>query len=192
MAHSLKEYLSSEEFKLLKPYNLLTMKPIVYAVNISQDDIPFSHSIAEEFMLKLQSPVAVVCAKLEAEMMEMWTEEKEEFMRELLNIDKITRIPTLDDLISLAFNKLGLMYYFTTWEKETKAWTIPLGSTATQAAWVIHTDFEKGFIKAEVVACPDLLSLGSWAKAREKWLVRMEGKDYIMKDGDVVIFKFNV
>jgi len=192
IAHSLKEYLSQEELKLLKPYNLLTMKPIVYAVNISQEDVPYAHKIAEEFMIKLQSPVSIVCAKLESEMMEMTNDEKEEFVRELLSIDKVTHIPTLDDLIWLAFNKVGLMYYFTTGEKESKAWIIPIDCTAPQAAGVIHTDFEKWFIKAEVVSCSDLLNLWSWTKAREKWLVKMEWKEYIMKDWDVVIFKFNV
>jgi ribosome-binding ATPase YchF (GTP1/OBG family) len=103
-----------------------------------------------------------------------------------------SKIPTLDDLISLAFNTLWLMYYFTTWEKETKAWTIPQWSTAPQAAWAIHSDFERWFIKAEVVWYEDLVSCGSWAKAREKWLLRLEWKSYIVQDWDVMIFKFNV
>jgi ribosome-binding ATPase YchF (GTP1/OBG family) len=98
----------------------------------------------------------------------------------------------LDDLIALAYNKVGLMYYFTTWEKESRAWAIPIGSTAPQAAGAIHTDFERWFIKAEVVRCEDLLTYGSWAKAKEKWLVKLEGKDYIVRDWDVMIFKFNV
>jgi len=192
IVHSLKEYLSAEEWKLLKPYNFLTMKPFVYAINISQDDIPEAHHIQEEFMVKLQSPVAIVCAKLESELMEFDDEEKQDFMKELLSLEKISHIPTLDDLISLAYNKVGLMYYFTTGEKESRAWAIPIGSTAPQAAGAIHTDFERGFIKAEVVRCNELLECGSWAKAKEKWLVKLEGKDYIVRDGDVMIFKFNV
>jgi ribosome-binding ATPase YchF (GTP1/OBG family) len=84
------------------------------------------------------------------------------------------------------------MYYFTTWEKETKAWTIPIDSTAPQAAWAIHSDFERWFIKAEVINTEKLLEVWSWAKAREKWLLRLEGKDYIVQDWDVMIFKFNV
>lgn len=192
IAHAIKEKLSKDDLRLLKPYNLLTMKPFVYAINIGQDDIPYSHDIANEFMLKLQSPVAVVCAKLESEMMEMNNDEKKEFVQELLSMDKITHIPTLDDLITLAFNKVWLMYYFTTGEKETKAWTIPIASTAPQAAGAIHTDFEKGFIKAEIVGYQDLINDGSRAKAREKWHIRLEGKDYIVQDGDVIIFKFNV
>lgn len=106
VAHSLKEYLSAEELKLLKPYNLLTMKPIVYAINVGQEDLPFAHEIENEFMTSLQSPVALVCAKLESEMMDMNNEEKADFIHELMSIDKVVHIPTLDDLISLAFNKV--------------------------------------------------------------------------------------
>lgn len=192
VAHSLCEYLSAEEMKLIKPYNLLTMKPIVYALNISQDDIPYWFKIQEEYMLKLQNPIAVVCAKIESEMMELDWEDKQDFIAELVEMDKLTHIPTLDDLISLAFQKVWLMYYFTTWEKESKAWTIPIGSTAPQAAWAIHTDFEKWFIKAEIVSYNSLIEFWSRSKAKEKWLVKLEWKDYIVKDWDVIIFKFNV
>lgn len=168
IAHDIKSKLTKDEEKLLKSYNFLTTKPIVYAINIGQNDIPYAHEIAEEYMVKLQSPVAIVCAKLESEMMEMSDEEKDEFIRELVNIDKVAHIPTLNDLIKLGYEKVGLMYYFTTGEKETKCWSIPIGSTAPQAAGAIHTDFEKGFIKAEVVKYDDLVSCGSRAKAREK------------------------
>lgn len=192
IAHNIQELLTPEEWKLVKPYNLLCTKPIVYAINISQEDIPYGFKIQEEFMEKLQAPVAVVSAKLESEMMEMSKEEKQEFITELLEVDKLTHLPTLDDLITLAFNKVGLMYYFTTGEKESKAWTVRINSTAPQAAGAIHTDFEKWFIKAEIVSYEDIISAGSWAKAKEKGLVKLEGKEYIVKDGDVIIFKFNV
>jgi len=192
IAHNIKDKLTKDDQKLLKAYNFLTTKPIVYAINIGQDDIPYAHEIANEYMVKLQSPVAIVCAKLESEMMDMSDEEKDEFIRELVSMDKIAHIPTLNDLIKLSFEKVGLMYYFTTGEKETKSWTIPIGSTAPQAAGAIHTDFEKGFIKAEVVKYDDLLTYGSWSKAKEKWLVKLEGKEYIVQDGDCIIFKFNV
>jgi ribosome-binding ATPase YchF (GTP1/OBG family) len=168
IAHNIKEKLTKDDEKLIKSYNFLTTKPIIYAINIGQDDIPFANEIAQEFMIKLQSPVAIVCAKLEAEMMDMGDEEKDEFIRELVSIDKITHIPTLNDLIKLSFEKVGLMYYFTTGEDETKSWTIPIGSTAPQAAGAIHTDFEKGFIKAEIVKYDDLVVHGSWTKAKEK------------------------
>lgn len=191
IAHNIQELLTAEEWKLVKPYNLLCTKPIVYAINISQEDIAYGFKIQEEFMEKLQAPVAIVSAKLESEMMEMSKEERQEFITELLEVDKLTHLPTLDDLISLAFHKVGLMYYFTTGEKESRAWTVTLHSTAPQAAAAIHTDFEKWFIKAEIVSYQDLISSGSRNKAKEKWLVRLEGKEYIVKDGDVIIFKCN-
>lgn len=106
VGHAIKELISKEDFKLLKQFNLLTLKPFIYAINIGQDDIPYAHEIMEEFMLKLQSPVAVVCAKLESEMMEMTDEARDEFIRELLNIDKVAHIPTLDDLIKISFKKV--------------------------------------------------------------------------------------
>lgn len=191
LAHTIRDQLSDEDLKLIKSYNFLTLKPFVYALNIAQDDIPQAESIKIEFEEKLQAPVAVVCVKIEEEMMEMSNEEKLEFISELVSVET-SRIPTLDGLITLAFNTLGLMYYFTTGEKETRAWTIPLNSTAPQAAWAIHSDFERGFIKAEVVSYENLLSVGSRSKAREKWVLRLEGKSYIVQDGDVMVFKFNV
>ena len=168
IAHNIKDKLTKEDEKLIKSYNFLTTKPIVYAINIGQDDIPYAHQIANEYMEKLQSPVAIVCAKLESEMMDMGEEEKDEFIREMLDIDKVTHIPTLNDLIKLGFEKVGLMYYFTTGEDETRSWTIPIASTAPQAAGAIHTDFEKGFIKAEIVKYEDLITYGSRSKAKEK------------------------
>ena len=192
LANTIRDELSEDDLKLIKSYNFLTLKPFVYALNISQDDIKNSEALKNEFEKKFNAPVAIVCVKLESEMMNFTNEEREEFLQELLEIQPGTRIPTLDDLISLAFNQLGLMYYFTTGEKETKAWTIPQGSTAPQAAGAIHSDFERGFIKAEVINTDVLLETGSWTKAREKWLLRLEWKDYIVQDWDVMIFKFNV
>ena len=192
LANTIRDELSEDDLKLIKSYNFLTLKPFVYALNISQDDIKNSEALKNEFEKKFNAPVAIVCVKLESEMMNFTNEEREEFLQELLEIQPDTRIPTLDDLISLAFNQLGLMYYFTTGEKETKAWTIPQGSTAPQAAGAIHSDFERGFIKAEVINTDVLLETGSWSKAREKWLLRLEWKDYIVQDWDVMIFKFNV
>lgn len=192
LANTIRDELSDDDLKLIKSYNFLTLKPFVYALNISQEDIKNSEALKNEFEKKFNAPVAIVCVKLESEMMNFTNEEREEFLQELLEIQPDTRIPTLDDLISLAFNQLGLMYYFTTGEKETKAWTIPQGSTAPQAAGAIHSDFERGFIKAEVINTDVLLETGSWTKAREKWLLRLEWKDYIVQDWDVMIFKFNV
>lgn len=191
LANTIKEDFSNEELKLIKSYNFLTLKPFVYALNIAQEEIQNADKLKAEFEAKLQAPVAIVCVKLEAEMMSFSAEERNEFLTELLELWG-NQVPTLDDLISLAFNQLGLMYYFTTGEKETRAWTIPLNSTAPEAAWAIHSDFERGFIKAEVIATQKLLECWSRSKAKEKGLVRLEGKDYIVQDGDVMIFKFNV
>ena len=192
LANTIRDELSDDDLKLIKSYNFLTLKPFIYALNISQEDIKNSEALKNEFEKKFNAPVAIVCVKLESEMMNFTNEERKEFLQELLEIQPDTKIPTLDDLISLAFNQLGLMYYFTTGEKETKAWTIPQGSTAPQAAGAIHSDFERGFIKAEVINTDVLLETGSWSKAREKWLLRLEWKDYIVQDWDVMIFKFNV
>jgi len=189
--YALREELSDEDLKLVKSYNFLTLKPFIYALNISQDDIVNASSIQAEYQTKLHAPVAIVCVKLEEEMLDMEDEEKIDFISELVAVEK-SQIPTLDNLISLAFSTLGLMYYFTTGEKETKAWTIKKGSTAPQAAGAIHSDFERGFIKADVVSYTDLISAGSRAGAREKGLLRQEGKTYVVQDGDVIIFKFNV
>lgn len=192
LANTIRDEFSSDELKLIKSYNFLTLKPFVYALNIAQDDIANAESLKAEYEQKLNAPVAIVCVKLESEMMEFSPEEREEFLTELLEIEGGKKIPTLDDLITLAFKQLGLMYYFTTGEKETRAWTIPLDSTAPQAAGAIHTDFERGFIKAEVISTDKLLECGSRSKAKEKGLIRLEGKEYIVQDGDVIVFKFNV
>jgi ribosome-binding ATPase len=114
IAYSIRQDLSDEELKLIRPYNFLTMKPFIYAINVSQEDLVSAHRIQNDFMIKLESPVAVVSARLESEMMDMTNDDKQDFITELLSLDKVTHIPTLDDLIALAFNKVGLMYYFTT------------------------------------------------------------------------------
>ena len=192
LANTIIDELSEEDLKLIKSYNFLTLKPFVYALNVSQEDLVNAKSLKEDFEKRFNAPIAIVCVKRESEMMEFNNEERNEFLNELLEIQNGVSIPTLDDLIWLAFNQLWLMYYFTTWEKETKAWTIPINSTAPQAAWAIHSDFERGFIKAEVINTEKLLEAWSWSKAREKWEIRLEWKDYIVQDWDVMIFKFNV
>ena len=192
LANTIRSELSAEDLKLIRSYNFLTLKPFVYALNIAQEDLANADALKAEYEAKLNAPVAIVCVKLESEMMEFSAEERAEFINELLEISGEKKIPTLDDLISLAFNQLGLMYYFTTGEKETRAWTIPLNSTAPQAAGAIHSDFERGFIKAEVISTEKLLEAGSWSAARDKGQIRLEGKDYIVQDGDVIVFKFNV
>lgn len=191
-AIDVKEDLSPEEIKIIKGYHLLTFKPFVYAINVSQEDLHMAPAIKDEFEAVLKKPVAVVCAKMEHEMLDFSSEERNEYLGELLTLENVEHIPTLDDLIALAFRTVGLMYYFTTWEKETRAWTIPVNSTAPQAAWAIHTDFERGFIKAEIVSYEDLLAAGTWVSAKSAGKVTLQWKDYIVKDWDIIIFKFNV
>ncbi len=187
--YDLVDELSDKEKQLIKPFNFLTNKPFVYALNVAEEDILNHESISKDYKEKLNKPVAVVSAKIEADMIDFDEDEKQEFIDDMFGWEKV---PTLDDLIKLAFDEVGLMYYFTTWEKETKAWTIKKNSTAPQAAWAIHTDFERWFIKAEVVNYEDLVSSGSWQKAKENWKVKLQWKDYIVQDGDVIVFKFNV
>ena len=191
LAYEAHEELSEKERSHLKQYSLLTYKPFVYALNVAEGDLKNADMLISEYKAKLNKPVTVVCATFESEIMELDADEKAEFVEEL-KWGGDMRIPTLDDLIQLAFREVGLMYYFTTGDKETKAWTIPVGSTAPQAAWAIHTDFERGFIKAEVVNTVDLIAAWSWWKAREAWKLKLEWKEYIVQDGDVIVFRFNV
>lgn len=180
---------TEEEKELMVPFHLLTMKPFIYAANVSESQLAEVNieKIRAELGLDTSLPVLPISAKLEEELLDLTDEDKKEFLEELGIQDT-----GLDKLIQLAFDTLGLMYYFTAGEIEVRAWTIHKGWKAPQAAGVIHTDFEKGFIKADVVSWKDLVDLGGWTKARETGKVRMEGKEYTMQDGDVVLFKFNV
>ena len=192
LANDIVSELSENDLKLIKSYGFLTIKPFVYAINIGQDDMPNKDDIQQEFEQKINAPVVLVCAKIESEMMWMEKSEKLEFISELLSIEDIDHIPTLDDLIVLAFDTVGLMYYFTTWEKETRAWTIKKWFTAPQAAGVIHTDFERWFIKAEIISYDNFVYFWWWSAAKEKGKVRLEWKEYVVQDWDIIIFKFNV
>ena len=173
--------------------NLLTAKPVIYAANVGEDDLAddgAGNSYVQE-VRKLAaaqgSEVFVICAQIEAEMAELEDDEKAEFLADL----GITS-SGLDKLIQASYRTLGLMSFLTSGEDETRAWTIKIGTKAPQAAGKIHTDFERGFIKAEVVNYQDLLDCGSYAGARDKGLIRMEGKEYVVQDGDVILFRFNV
>lgn len=190
--YSKKDTFTDKEFEAIRKYNFLSLKPIVYALNVSQEDLARAKEIEAEFVATLWAPVCVVCAKLESEMMEFSPEERKEYLSDLVAKEHVDHVPTLDDLIALAFKTVGLMYYFTTGEKETRAWTIPFASKAPQAAGAIHTDFERWFIKAEVVSYENIAALWSWNAAKEKWLVRLEWKEYVVQDWDVMVFKFNV
>ncbi len=187
------ELLDEDEEKSFAEISLLTAKPVIYAANVGEDDLADdgqsnAHVQAvREYAAKNGSEVFVICAQIEAEMAELDDDEKQEFLEDL----GITE-SGLDKLIQASYRTLGLMSFLTSGEDETRAWTIKIGTKAPQAAGKIHTDFERGFIKAEVVNYQDLLDAGSYAGAREKGLIRVEGKEYVVQDGDVILFRFNV
>lgn len=180
---------SKEERALLKSYPLLTMKPMLYAANVAEDgftDNPLLDTVTH-LALKEKAEVVVICAAIEAEIAELEDDEKQAFLAEL-NLTE----PGLNRLIHSAYHLLGLETYFTAGVKEVRAWTIHLGATAPEAAGVIHSDFEKGFIRAEVISYPDFIQYKGEQGAKEAGKWRSEGKDYIVKDGDVIHFRFNV
>jgi len=182
-----------EEAQLLRSFNLLTYKPVIYAANVKEEDLQEdgagNRGVASirEYAAAQDSEVFVICAQIEQEIAELEEDEKEMFLEELGLAES-----GLEKLIRASYRLLGLISYLTAGEDETRAWTIRTGTRAPQAAGKIHTDFERGFIKAEVVNYKDLLEYGSLSAAREKGLVGMEGKEYIVKDGDVILFRFNV
>ena len=182
-----------DELLLLNSYNLLTYKPVIFAANVGEDDLANDGAENEgvkavrEFAAENGSEVFVICAQIEQEISELDEEEKEMFLEDL-GLEE----SGLEKLIKASYHLLGLHSFLTAGEDETRAWTIKLGTKAPQAAGKIHTDFERGFIKAEVVNYKDMLEQGSLAAAREKGLVGMEGKDYVVRDGDVILFRFNV
>jgi len=184
---------SDEELETLKEMPLLSAKPVIYAANLSEDDFRNNYENNPQYQTVKaiaeaeQSAVLPVCAQLEAEISGMNSEDKEMFLADLgLEVSGLGRI------IKVGYALLGLISYLTAGKQEVRAWTITKGTKAPQAAGKIHTDFEKGFIRAEIVAFKDLVESGSMATAKEKGLVRLEGKDYVMNDGDVVLFRFNV
>ena len=184
---------NEDEDAWLATYNLLTAKPVIYAANVSEDDIADDGAnnkyvqAVREYAAKQNSEVFVICAQIEEEISELDEDERKMFLEDLGLAES-----GLEKLVRASYHLLGLMSFLTAGEDETRAWTIKIGTKAPQAAGKIHTDFERGFIKAEVVNYQDLLDCGSYAGAREKGLVRMEGKDYVVQDGDVILFRFNV
>ena len=182
-----------EELALLRDFNLLTYKPVIYAANVAEEDLAedgAGNSMVEQvrdFARGENSEVFVICAQIEQEISELDEDEKAMFLEDLG-----LKESGLEKLIKASYRTLGLMSFLTAGEDETRAWTIKIGTKAPQAAGKIHSDFERGFIKAEVVNYRDLLEQGSLAAAREKGLVGIEGKDYVVRDGDVILFRFNV
>ena len=184
---------SDEEREIIKTTPLLSNKPVIYAANMSEADFTgdISNNVQYQAVLKIaeqeNSTVLPICAQIEAEIAGMEKEDKDMFLADLgLEESGLNRI------ISKGYSLLGLISYLTAGPQEVRAWTITKGTKAPQAAGKIHTDFEKGFIRAEVVSFDDLVNNGGMAGAKEKGLVRLEGKEYVMQDGDVVLFRFNV
>ncbi len=182
--------LTEEEEAIIKPLGLLTKKPIIYATNVSEEDIAIGNQWVEQVREIAQQDnalVVVVSAQVESELIELSEEEKADFL-ESLGIQE----GGLQSLIHATYEILGLRTFLTTGEKETRAWTITAGMTAPEAAGVIHSDFERGFIRADTISYDKLVEAQSMAAAREQGLVRSEGKDYVVQEGDVMEFKFNV
>jgi len=192
--HSARSYgFTEEQEEIIKTTPLLSAKPVIYAANLSEED--FKNNIDTsahyktvcEIALRENAAVLPICAQLEAEISDMNDEDKKMFLSELG-----LEVSGLDRIIKEGYALLGLISYLTAGQPEVRAWTIKKGTKAPQAAGKIHSDFEKGFIRAEVVSFNDLMSCGSMTAAKEKGLVRSEGKEYVMQDGDVVLFRFNV
>ncbi len=184
---------NEDEEEIFPTFNLLTAKPVIYAANVSEDDLADDGASNEmvkkvrEYAKENSSQVFVICAAIEEELAELSDDEKQEFLADL-GIEKAG----LDKLVEASYDLLGLMSFLTSGEDETRAWTIKKGTKAPQAAGKIHSDFERGFIRAEVVSYDKLIECGSYNAAREKGLVRSEGKEYVVQDGDVILFRFNV
>ena len=182
--------LSEDELKVIKPYNLLTLKPIIYMANVSEDDIATSNDYVkqvEEYASNEGSKVIVVSAKVEEELSDLDDTEKAEFL-EALGVDE----SGLDKLIKASYSLLGLKTFFTAGADEVRAWTFKDGMKAPQCAGIIHTDFERGFIKAEIMSYEDLKTCGNEKLVKEAGKMRLEGKEYLMQDGDICYFRFNV
>ena len=193
LAKTFEEVDDEEEQAWLESYNLLTYKPVIYAANVSEDDLADDAANNEgvqavrEYAKGEQSEVFVVCAEIEAEISELDDDEKKMFLEDLG-----LKESGLEKLIKASYKLLGLISYLTAGEPEVRAWTITEGTKAPQAAGKIHSDFERGFIRAEVVSYDDLIACVSHTAAKEKGLIRLEGKDYVVKDGDIMLFRFNV
>ena len=181
--------LSADELAMLQQLQLLTAKPALYIANVDEKGFKNNPLLdrVKEYAAKEGAPVVAICAKIEAEIADLAGDEKQLFLADM-GLEE----PGLNRLIRATFDLLGLQTYFTAGPKEVRAWTVKKGASAPQAAGVIHTDFEKGFIRAEVIAFDDYVRLGGEAKSKEAGKMRLEGKEYVVKDGDVMHFRFNV
>ena len=183
--------LSEEEEKMISSFNLLTYKPVIYVANVSEEDVNKEDQEmvqkVKDYAHALNDEVVPISAEIEAEIASLDEDEKDLFLEELG-----IKESGLDRLIKASYQLLGLISFLTTGPMESRAWTIKVGTKAPQAGGKIHSDIERGFIKADVISYEDLIKVGSMQKARDQGLIRQEGKDYVMQDGDVVLFKFNV
>ena len=193
MAKSFTDIDNEDEEAWLNSYNLLTYKPVIFAANVVEDDLADDGASNEgvaavrEYAKNEDCEVFVVCAQIEQEIAELEEDEKKMFLEDLGLSES-----GLEKLIKASYSLLGLISYLTAGEPEVRAWTIKKGTKAPQAAGKIHSDFERGFIRAEIVSYDDLMACGTYAAAKEKGLVRLEGKEYVVKDGDIILFRFNV
>lgn len=182
--------LTDEQRSMVRDMHLITIKPVLYVANVSEDDLAGEHPHVQkvrDYAAQQGAEVVIICGKIESEIAELEPEEKSDFLKEM-GLDQ----SGLDQMIQAGYRLLGLITYFTAGVKEVRAWTVCKDAYAPQAAGVIHTDFEKGFIRAEVIAYNDFIASGGEAGAKEKGLLRVEGKEYRVKDGDVMHFRFNV
>ncbi len=193
MAKSFSDINDEEEQLWLDSYQLLTYKPVIFAANVKEDDLSDDGlentgvQAVREYAEKEDCEVFVVCAQIEQEIAELEEDEKKMFLEELGLSES-----GLEKLIKASYSLLGLISFLTAGEPEVRAWTIKKGAKAPQAAGKIHSDFERGFIRAEIVSYSDLMDCGSYIAAKEKGLVRLEGKEYVVQDGDIILFRFNV
>ena len=193
MAKSFDDINDEDEQQWLESYNLLTYKPVIFAANVAEDDLADDGAsnagvqAVREYAKREDCEVFVVCAEIEQEIAELDDDEKSMFLEELG-----LKESGLEKLIKASYSLLGLISYLTAGEPEVRAWTIKKGTKAPQAAGKIHSDFERGFIRAEIVSYDDLMACGTYNAAKEKGLVRLEGKDYVVQDGDIILFRFNV
>ena len=193
MAKSFDDINDEDEQQWLESYNLLTYKPVIFAANVAEDDLADDGAsnagvqAVREYAARENCEVFVVCAEIEQEIAELDDDEKSMFLEELG-----LKESGLEKLIKASYSLLGLISYLTAGEPEVRAWTIKKGTKAPQAAGKIHSDFERGFIRAEIVSYDDLMACGTYNAAKEKGLVRLEGKDYVVQDGDIILFRFNV
>ena len=187
---NLNDHFNADEINVIKPLNLMSVKPVIYCANVSEFDLKDGNEYTKrvkEYAEKYGAQTVIICARIEEELVELGEDGAKEYLSELGISDS-----GIDKMIKSVYSLLNLITFITAGEKETRAWTCTKGTKAPQAAGVIHTDFEKGFIRAEVTSYKDFIDNGSYNACKEKGVTRLEGKDYIVQDGDIVHFRFAV